>query len=204
MPEGVLITFEGIEGAGKTTQIELLVNWLIEHNITHRYFREPGSTALGEKVRELLLNDNHIDIDPVSELFLYLSARSALVHKELKPALADGYLVILDRFTDSTIAYQGYGLGIDIEMVKQACSLASSGLKPDITFLLDISPEDGLSRLSEFDKIESRGLEFLKRVRSGFLRLAEEDKDRIIVIDATQSIETISHIIIDRLSEFKV
>jgi len=202
MPKGHLITFEGIEGSGKTTQVEKLSEWLKKEDISFCNFREPGSTYIGEKIREILLNPKNIDIDPITELFLYLSARSALVNEKVKPALENGYLVLLDRFTDSTIAYQGYGLGLDIDKVSQTCHFASSGLTPDITFLLDISPEIGLSRLKKFDRIEERGVEFLRKVRNGFMIIANNNRERVVIIDAVKNIEEIQNLVREKVKKY--
>jgi dTMP kinase len=202
MPRGHLITFEGIEGSGKTTQIELLGRWLSEINIAYKSFREPGSTIIGERIRDILLNSKDIEIEPIVELFLYLSARSALVTEKIKPALDDGIIFILDRFTDSTIAYQGWGLGLNIDRVRDTCLLASQGISPDLTFLLDIKPEVGLSRLNKFDRIEERGIEFLKKVREGFRAIANDDRERIEMIDAEKSIEVIHNLIRQKIEKF--
>ncbi|MGQ9707138.1 MAG: dTMP kinase [bacterium] len=201
MSDGLLITFEGIEGCGKTTQIELLSKWLSKIGVEHKCFREPGSTIIGERIRKILLNSKEIEIEPMTELFLYLSARSALVNELVKPALNKGIIVILDRFTDSTIAYQGYGLGLNIDEISKTCSLASSGTSPDITFLLDIQPEVGLSRLKKFDRIEERGIEFLRRVRDGFIAIANCERQRVTIIDAEKGIEEVHNIIKQKIEK---
>jgi dTMP kinase len=193
----LFITFEGGEGCGKSTQTRALHNKLTGSHIPSILLREPGGTPLGEKVRHLLKKSSAISISPLSELILFNASRSQLVSEVILPEMCQGKIVICDRFTDSTIAYQYYGRGLDRDTVQSLNKLASQGLKPDITFLLDIDPQIGLSRKSQStsDRFEKEQLSFHSRVREGFLTMAEEEPDRWIVIDSTLSRLAISAII---------
>ena len=190
----MLISFEGIDGSGKSTQARLLYDYLRGKGKKVNLYREPGGTQVGERIREILKG---FDVSPVGELFLFEASRAELVLK-IKEDLKDGGVVILDRFTDSTVAYQGYGRGLDIEFVKRLNDFATGGLKPDITFLLDIDPEEALKRISSKDRFEN--LEFLQRVRAGFLNLAREEENRIAVLDATKGKEEVFREILKILS----
>lgn len=192
---GFFITIEGIEGAGKSTQMALLKEYLEKSGKHVLALREPGGTLVGEKLRAILLNTHEGEtIDPLTELFLYESCRVALVRNVIKPALDAGKTVICDRFIDSTIAYQGFGRGIDIKAIETLNSLASAGIVPDLTLLLDIAPDEGLKRafkrinakagLKE-DRFEKESLEFHKKVREGFLHMAKKEPGRFKVIDGS-------------------
>ena len=181
----MLITIEGIDGAGKTTIALKLYEYLKREKGEVYLFREPGSTEVGEKIREILLMYNVSDI---TELLLFESARAELTERLLLPLLEKGKIVILDRFCDSTTAYQGYGRGIDIEMIERINMFASKGIKPDLTILLDISPEVALERLRAKDRFEE--IDFLRKVREGFLKIAEKH-GRIKVIKADEDIDTV-------------
>ncbi len=181
----MLITIEGIDGAGKTTIALKLYEYLKKEKGEVYLFREPGSTEVGEKIREILLM---YEVGDITELLLFESARAELTERLLLPLLKKGKIVILDRFCDSTTAYQGYGRGIDIEMIERINMFASRGIKPDLTILLDISPEVALERLRAKDRFEE--IDFLRRVREGFLRIAEKN-ERIKVIKADEDIETV-------------
>ncbi len=181
----MLITIEGIDGAGKTTIALKLYEYLKREKGEVYLFREPGSTEVGEKIREILLMYNVSDI---TELLLFESARAELTERLLLPLLEKGKIVILDRFYDSTTAYQGYGRGIDIEMIERINMFASKGIKPDLTILLDISPEVALERLRAKDRFEE--IDFLRKVREGFLKIAEKH-GRIKVIKADEDIDTV-------------
>ncbi len=183
----MLISFEGIDGAGKTTVARKVHEFLNKKGFKVCLFREPGGTSEGEKIREIILN---YETDPRTELFLFLASRSSLVKRKVIPCIEKGYIVLLDRFTDSTVAYQGYGRGFDIDFVKKLCEFSSYGIKPDITFLLDISPEEALKRLNR-ERTRFEELEFLKKVREGFLKIAREEKERIVIIDASSSEEEV-------------
>lgn len=203
MPKGLFITFEGIEGAGKSTQSKLLAENLSKEGFKTSVTFEPGDTELGEKIREILLSPNLI-INPLSELLLYFADRLQHVNEKIKPLLSDGFIVISDRFTDSTIAYQGYGRGISLSLILDLNRILLNDFKPDLTFLLDLPVEQGLARNREIkkrDKFEIEDVTFHQRVRNGFLELASSEPERFIIIDATKPIEEISFQIKDKINE---
>lgn len=206
----MLITFEGIDGAGKSTQVKKLKRHLQENGKEVMTLREPGGTEVAEKIRQLLLESKH-EITPIGELLLFAASRAELVQSVIAPALAQGTVVILDRFSDSTTAYQGYGRGLDLGMLEEVNRIATAGLKPDITFYLDLSPQDALIRKfsekslplafdsEELDRMESSGEEFYRRVRTGYLALQEAEPGRIVLLDALDSPEKIHGAIVVRL-----
>jgi len=178
----VFITLEGGEGVGKTTQQALLAERLQREGYACVSTREPGGTALGEALRELLLHGD--PLTPLAELLLYAADRAEHVNKVIAPALAVGQVVICDRFTDSTLAYQGYGRGLDLQQVRQLNHLATGGLQPHLTLWLDLPPEVGLARSGLADRLEQERLEFHRRVHQGFQALAAAEPQRIVRIDA--------------------
>lgn len=189
----MLITFEGIDGSGKSTQIELLRNYLQDSGKEVRVFREPGGTDISELIRGMLLNPE-LEIDPITELLLFSSARSQLIAEKVKPLLEEGVYVILDRFYDSTTAYQGYGRGsLPLQQVHQINSVASHGLVPDITFYLKLNIEESAKRTAHLskDRMEQSGQQFYERVLSGFEEMASKEK-RFKVIHASKSVEEVS------------
>lgn len=193
---GFFITFEGGEGSGKTTQLKALQSRLRSLHADAIQTRDPGGTAIGNQVRELLLNRENVQMAALSELFLYEASRAQLVHEVIRPALAAGRIVLCDRFTDSTVAYQGYGRGLDLDLVERLNALAADGLRPDLTFLLDLDPAVGLARVAERlaqprqrrDRLEAEVLEFHHRVRAGYRTLAARQPERVVILDATQGI----------------
>ncbi|OGQ56561.1 MAG: dTMP kinase [Deltaproteobacteria bacterium RIFCSPLOWO2_02_FULL_53_8] len=203
---GLFITFEGIEGCGKTTQAALLDEHLRSKGVETLLMREPGGTALGEKVRGILLTSEGAGIDAIAELFLYEACRAQLVNDVIRPALAKGITVICDRFIDSTVAYQGFGRGIDIAAITSANTIATNGLSPDITLLIDCPPEAGIRRaLSRLDadagpredRFEREALAFHTKVQGGYLKLAASNPDRIKVINGEREIPLIHKEICD-------
>lgn len=197
MSKGLFITFEGGDGCGKTTQIKLLDEYLRNKGYKTLLTREPGSKGLGIKLREILLNYDG-EVSPVCESFLFLADRAQHVDCIIKPALEEGVIVLCDRHTDSTVAYQGYGRGLDLEQIYQLNKIATSGLKPDLTVVLDVDVETSQKRVgSEKDRMESAGVEFFERVRQGFLEIAKQEPDRVKVVDSTQSIEKIHEQILE-------
>lgn len=184
------IVLEGIDGVGKTTQVALLAEWLDALEVPHLLVREPGGTPLGEAVRELVLERPELDVSPRSELLLLLAARAALVEDVVRPALEAGQSVVADRFALSTLAYQGYGRGLDVEQVRRAIEVATNGLTPDLYVLLDLPPAKAAERRGAGgtapDRIEQEGEPFRVAVRDGYLALAESDP-RIEVISAVGS-----------------
>jgi dTMP kinase len=184
------ITVEGLEGSGKSSVISFFKNWLEERGFSVRFFREPGSTYIGEKIREILLDRRNRDLSPHTELLLYLAARTQLIEEALRQASTKYDFVVCDRFFDSTLVYQGYALGLG-PLVDKAVRLFSLGLRPDLTLLLDAPPEEGLSRLATKDRIESRPISFHRKLRRGYLALAKKYPNRIKVIDARGDLEGI-------------
>lgn len=191
------ITFEGGDGTGKSTQIRFLERHLIAQGKSCLTTREPGGTSLGQLLRQILLESGNRAISSSTELFLYLADRAQHVHEVIAPAIAQGKIVLSDRHTDSTVAYQGYGRGFDLQLLLSLNRIASQGLTPDITFLLDCPVELGLSRtvhrrsgsakVKSTDRFENEKLEFHEKVRQGFLDLARAEPARFYVIDASRS-----------------
>ena len=181
---GKLITFEGIDGSGKSTQIKLISDILHKNNINNIVIREPGGTKISEKIRDILL-DNDNTISKYTEALLFLSSRSQLVNEVIKPALDRGCYILCDRYIDSTIAYQGYGRGIDLSQIKVLNDLAIESIYPDITFILDININTSLSRrlTKSKDRMEQVNKNFLIKVRKAYLKIANDDKKRCIVVD---------------------
>lgn len=191
MSKGLFITFEGGDGCGKTTQIKLLDEYLRAKGYKTLLTREPGSKGLGIKLREILLNYDG-EVSPTCESFLFLADRAQHVDCIIKPALEEGVIVLCDRHTDSTVAYQGYGRGLDLKQIHNLNNIATSGLKPDLTIVLDVDVETSQTRVGkEKDRMESAGIEFFERVRQGFLEIAKQEPDRVKVVDSTRTIEEI-------------
>jgi len=193
---GLFVTFEGVEGAGKTTQIALLKNALESEGRTVCVTREPGGDALAEAVRRLVL---HEEMTARAELLLFLASRAQNVERVIRPRLEAGDVVLCDRFTDSSLAYQGYGRELGREAVHMLNTFATGGLFPDLTFLLDLEPTVGLERQSDRNRMESETLAFHERVRKGFLTEAANDTQRFCVLDATQPVESLHQQIRARL-----
>lgn len=191
MKKGLFITFEGADGCGKTTQIKLLNEYLTNKGYETLLTREPGAKGLGEKIREILLNYDG-EVSSNCESFLFLADRAQHVDCIIRPSLKKGSIVLCDRHTDSTVAYQGYGRGLDIDKINLLNEYATTGLKPDLTIVFDIDAETSLKRVGQNkDRMESAGLEFFKRVRNGFLEIAEKNPQRVKVINALDTIDNI-------------
>ena len=205
MKKGLLITFEGIDGSGKTTQINALIGHLREAGLSYHLFREPGGTEIGEKIRDILLDKNYHNMLDVSELLLYSASRYQLCVSKIIPALNNVDIVICDRFYDSTTAYQGYGRGIDLEFIYQLNKIATDSLVPDLTFILDIDLEERQKRLGKksLDRLEQEANDFHSKVRAGFLTMAKEDQNRFVVLNGNQNPERLSKEIWKRISTFK-
>lgn len=197
----LFITFEGIEGCGKSTQIKLLNDALKLRGHETLLTREPGGTSISEEIRKILLNEENKKMTSICELFLYSASRSQHLSEIIEPALEAKKIVLCDRFADATMAYQGYARGLSIEQIKKINKIAVGLRKPDITFLLDCDPKIGLTRASERtlsladnnsgqDRFENEPLEFHQKVREGYLKIAKEEPDRIVVIDASKDVET--------------
>ncbi len=199
MERGRFITFEGIDGCGKTTQLRMLAQWLRDHGEEVVETVEPGGTAIGQQIRRILLDPASAEIQPRTELLLYFASRAQNVDQVIRPALDAGHIVLCDRFTDSTLVYQGCGRGLDTGVVLDLDRIACRGLKPDVTFLIDIDLETSLTRAKRRNervgpaesRIDEESAAFHERVRQGYLALAEAEPDRIVVIDGCEGISEV-------------
>lgn len=206
---GLFITCEGVEGSGKTTQLRRLAATLRQAGQRVTETREPGGSSLGEAIRSILLMTANQGMAAEAELFLYLASRAQLSRECIVPSLNAGSIVICDRFADATVAYQGYGRGLDLKLIATMNRAATGGLTPDLTILLDLDPREGLHRVRErgqvplpepsLDRLESEALEFHDRVREGYLHLAREEPHRFQVIDATRTVEAVATEIWERV-----
>jgi len=206
MKKGLFISLEGIEGTGKTTQAKLLTEFLLQQGYDSMITEEPGGTLIGSRIRDILLSPQHTDMDPTTELLLYFADRAQHIRELILPALEAKRIVVTDRFTDSTLAYQGYGRGIDISFILDIDRISTSCMRPDITFLLDLDVEEGLRRnkgINKKDRLEMENVAFHKKVRAGYHELATREPERIKLIEATEEIgniqRKIKNIIIDLL-----
>jgi len=210
MKKGLFITFEGLEGCGKTTQAKMLFDFLIKQKIPSIYTKEPGGTKIGDKIRKILLDQKNDGMDYKTEMLLFLASRAENVRLIILPALKEGKIVISDRFYDSTTAYQGCGRGIDLKIIKQLNGLVVGDAIPDLTFILDIDPYEGLKRSASFGNSSEMRFEeeflskkiiggklFLERVRQGYYQLSREESERIKIIDANRSKEEIFNEIVE-------
>lgn len=192
MYQGKFITFEGTEGVGKTTQIQLLEKYLKTKNIKCLVTREPGGTILGERIRKLLLNNDALDIDPMAELLLMFSARAQHLKDVIHPALKDNIWVLCDRFTDASYAYQGGGRGLPYASIRRIETVVQDGFTADLTILLSGDIESGMRRVSkrgDKDRFELEKIEFFERVRHSYLNLAKANPERFSIVDADQTID---------------
>jgi len=181
--KGKFITFEGSECCGKSTQSKLLYEYLQEKGRETIFLREPGGTKVSEKIRHILLDNENKSLAAETELLLYMASRAQTVSEVIKPALSEGKIVICDRFLDSTVVYQGYGLGMDIKLIKILGDFATAGVKPDLTILLDLPVEEALNGIRrEKDRIENRPLEYHRKVKNGYLALAKQEPERIKIV----------------------
>ncbi|MBF0328574.1 MAG: dTMP kinase [Nitrospirae bacterium] len=200
---GIFISFEGIDGCGKTTQSRMLQEFFASKGRNAILTLEPGGTLIGTKIRELLLKPEHKEMSPVAELLLYNAARAQHIDEKIVPELKKGTVVITDRFTDSTIAYQGYGRGIDLSLINSINNIATNGIKPDLTILLDLDPESGLGRnkgINKVDRFELEALTFHKKVREGFLKIAEIEPERFELVDASMPLGAVTKKILDTVA----
>jgi dTMP kinase len=205
------IVFEGIEGGGKSSQIEKTQQWLLNGGLGKPVeviqTREPGGTELGQKLRSLLLNDDSLDLNDRSELLLYAADRAQHVNEFLKPQLEEGKIVLCDRYIDSTTAYQGYGRGLDLDLIHQLNTIACCGLESDLTLWLDVAVETGLTRVKKRgkrDRLEQADIAFHQRVRQGYINLAQQFPHRIVRIDANGSSQQVQQQIQTVLLQFLV
>ena len=191
MKRGLFITFEGADGCGKTTQLKLLAEDLMMRGYDVVITREPGAKGLGEKIREILLNYDG-DVSDRCESFLFLADRAQHIDMIVNPAVETGKIVLCDRHTDSSVAYQGYGRGLPVERIKMLNELAVNGRHPDLTIVFDIDVETSMSRVGDVkDRLESAGMEFFNRVRNGYLEIAKQEPQRVKVLNAAKSIDEI-------------
>jgi len=187
---GLLITLEGVDGCGKTTQAQLLTDWLRESGCCVVLTRQPGGTPIGDQLREVVLSPKH-RITPEAELFLYLADRAVHVSEVITPALSQGCLVVCERYTDSTLAYQGYGRGLDLDLLRHLNDMATGGVAPDLTLVLDIPPTEARLDASRLDRLESAGGGFRARVAEGFREIARLEPRRVKLVNGMQSVEAV-------------
>jgi dTMP kinase len=194
----MFITFEGPDGSGKTTQVAPLSEFLTQLGYQVFITREPGGTAIGDQIRQVLADLKNTGMHPRSETLLFLAARAQLVEQVIKPHLAEGHIVLCDRYADSTMAYQGYGHQNDLDQISSLISFATGGLKPDLTLLLDVGAETGLKRKvegNEWNRLDAYSLEFHQRVRQGYAELAKAEPGRWFVVDADQPADRVQEAI---------
>lgn len=191
----MFITFEGPDGSGKTQQIHLLADYLMAKGHNVFFSREPGGTDIGDQIRNILMDLKNTKMNPRTETLLFCASRAQIVEEVIKPKLNEGYIVILDRYADSTLAYQGYGHGNDLQTLHLLLDFATAGLKPDLTILLDLDPKLGLKRRKkgggEWNRMDAYQLALHQRVREGYLEMASQDPHRWRIISADQPIEVV-------------
>jgi dTMP kinase len=196
---GLFFTFEGLDGSGKTTQLNQLASYLARLNLPTLVTREPGGTPLGERIRQVLLSKSSTDLDPRTELLLMFASRAQNVAQNIRPALARGVVVLCDRFTDASLAYQGYGRGLDLGFIRALDRFACRGLKPDLTFVLDIDPRSGVTRARrrntsarrDENRFEEETRRFHERVRRGYRALARREPRRVKLIPGGDTVEAV-------------
>ena len=206
----MFITFEGPDGCGKTTQTALLESYLSQQGYRVLHTREPGGTRIGEQIREIVHNPENPEMVDRAEMLLYAASRAQLVDEVIRPALAAGQIVLADRYADSTYAYQGYGRGLDLDLLRTITAFATARLRPDLTIYLDIDPETGLRRRqadqgAEWNRLDAATLEFHERVREGYRRLIEAEPERWVVVDGRQDVDSVQRrireIVVARLAQ---
>jgi len=191
----LFITLEGPDGSGKTTQARLLAEWLRKQGYDVVLTREPGGTHIGDQIRAVLHDPRNAEMDARTEILLYSASRAQHVAQRIRPTLAAGKIVISDRYADSTLAYQGYGRGLDLEILRAITAFATGGLTPDLTLYLDVAPQEGLQRRrlggEEWNRLDAEALEFHRRVRAGYMELVRQEPERWAVIDGARSVEEV-------------
>lgn len=189
----VFITFEGVDGSGKSTQLRLLLEYLTERGVPHLFTREPGGTPIAEQIREVLLSPRNRGMSVITEALLFAASRAEHVSRTIRPALEEGRVVICDRFVDSSLVYQGVAGGLPLEFLEQINQMATGALRPHRTIVLDLPPESAIARrkASEADRIEEKALEYHELVRQGYLDLARAEPRRVKVVDASRSVEEV-------------
>ncbi|MEK7813062.1 MAG: dTMP kinase, partial [Candidatus Desantisbacteria bacterium] len=200
---GIFITFEGIEYCGKTTQSLLLIERLKEKGCDVVYTREPGGTNIGEDIRKILLDTRNSTMNDLTEVLLYTASRVQHIHEVIQPALLKNKIVVCDRFMDATIAYQGYARGLDMGLIYKLQNMFIKNVTPNLTLLLDITPEQGLLRAANkrLDRIEKEDIEFHCMVRQGYLQIAEQEPDRVKVIDGSSDVDNVHQMICEYVDE---
>jgi dTMP kinase len=208
----LFVTFEGPDGSGKTTQIHLLRAYLEENGYPVRQTREPGGTSIGDQIRQVLHDATNTEMQATTEILLYSASRAQLVAEVIRPALARNQVVLCDRYAESTLAYQGYGRRLDLSILQAITTFATGGLQPDLIVYLDISVEEGLRRKrraheieeDEWNRMDQQTVDFYRRVRQGYLCLAEKEPRRWLIVDARQPVEviqeTIRQVVLSRLA----
>jgi len=200
--KGKFITFEGSEGSGKSTQIQTVKKYLESKGHDVLFMREPGGVEISEKIRDILLDTNTTDMGDECETLMYMAARAQLVKEVIIPTLNSGKIILCDRFLDSTVAYQGYGNGVDIEKIKNIGKFVTQGFEPDLTLLFDLDVEEGFARINHpKDRIEQRSIDYHNRVRKGYLEIAKNEPDRIKLIDASKSKKEIQLIVCKHIDQ---
>ncbi len=201
----MFISFEGVEGAGKSTQLHLVGKRLGSKGYTVVLTAEPGGTVIGDDIRKILLNRDNREMSPLTELLLYSASRAQHISEVILPALDNGEIVLSDRFTDSTIAYQGFGRGLNKNTILEIIDISTKGLKPDITILFDLDVKEGLHRnkgAGKTDRLETENVDFHKKVRQGFIELARQEPKRFVVLDARMTIEKTTDRIMEILEDY--
>lgn len=201
----MFISFEGPEGAGKTTQVQSLAAWLREQGYDVFVTREPGGTPIGEQIRNVLVSMKNRAMHPRTEILLFQASRAQLVAEELRPRLEQGQIVLCDRYADATLAYQGYGHGVDLDTLRSLIRFATDGLTPHLTFLLDLDVREGLqrkNRMAEWNRLDAYGESFHERVRAGYQALAAAEPQRWVVVDASQPQEVVQQVLREQVQVF--
>ncbi|MCF7797517.1 MAG: dTMP kinase [Lentisphaeria bacterium] len=185
----LFISFEGIDGSGKSTQVKMLYHYLLNEGYVVHLFREPGGTSISEKIRSILLDKNNVEMTPIAEVLLYFASRNQLLHEKVLPALERGEIVLMDRYVDSSRAYQGVGRALGARPLNYLTKFATYDRKPELTILVDLPLETAEDRLSEknLDRFESESMQFKRKVRSGYLNLAKKEPSRYLVVDGRAS-----------------
>jgi len=199
----LLISFEGIDGSGKSTQCKMLYQELLDRGYGVHLYREPGGTLISEKIRDILLDRENVDMSPITEMLLYFSSRNQLITEKVLPALERGEIVLLDRFVDSTIAYQGYGRDLSMESIRKVADVAIGELSPDLTILVDTPLDTAENRMDqrELDRLEAENIEFKQRTRNGYLQLVKDEPQRFLLLDGQESIEALKQNVIQRVDQ---
>ena len=199
----LFISFEGIDGSGKSTQCKMLYHDLLDRSYSVHLFREPGGTKISEKIRDILLDNENMEMSAITEMLLYFASRNQLISEKVVPALNRGEIVLLDRFVDSTIAYQGYGRDLPLQSIQKVAEVAIGEVRPDLTILVDTPLDTAEDRMDNraLDSLEAENAEFKERTRNGYLTLASEEPQRFLVLDGRESIDGLKKTVIDKVNQ---